>query len=252
MEDAVSCRAVHDRLRDHPDGHQPFYASSPRTVADGRRRRGDEPRNTGTEFTVLRWDGLSLADVGAAPRGRSLARMALGFLVGLLLVMMQMGLVTLGGHLEWVRSSGVGVAPSLSALAAYLALACREELAFHGYPLAPDGTGLRSLGAQIFVAAIFYDRTRRWSTRGRRQCRRGLPVPFSSEWRRWRPAGWRFPSGCMRRGTSVSGYLARRRCQDCGRRWSQPDTRRPPDRNEMVAYLAVVGPAAAFLVDEPL
>ena len=103
----------------------------------------------------LRWDGIHLADVGAAPRMGSLARLAVGFLIGLLLVAMQMGVVTLCGHLHWIRSRDVEFAPIVSALAAYLILACREELAFHGYPLRRLARPFGLWGAQTIVAGVF-------------------------------------------------------------------------------------------------
>jgi membrane protease YdiL (CAAX protease family) len=197
----------------------------------------------GLSLLFLRWDGLRLADVGAAPRRRSLVRMALGFLVGLLLVAMQMGLVTLEGHLRWVRSSGVGVAPSLSALAAYLALACREELAFHGYPLRRMEQDFGLWGGQIFVATIFAFEHVAGGYSWRNAilgafagsllfgmaalATRGLAVPIGLH------AAWNFGQWILgQKAVSglwmpvvAGGYRARF------------------DRNEMLAYLAVVGPA---------
>lgn len=84
----------------------------------------------------VRWDGISLCDVGAAPGARTLPRALFGSLVGLALVALQDTALYAGGHTHWVFTS-----PSLSprvvllALFGYLALALREELAYRGYPL---------------------------------------------------------------------------------------------------------------------
>jgi uncharacterized protein len=102
----------------------------------------------------VRWEKLRMEDVGAAPGRRSLARLAFGFLVGLLLVGVW-ATVLAAGHMRWVRAPGVDVHAAAVALAGYLALACREELAFHGYPLRRLERLFGLWVAQILVALIF-------------------------------------------------------------------------------------------------
>ena len=103
----------------------------------------------------VRWDTLRMDDVGAAPDRRSLARLSFGFLAGLLLVSAWASVVLAAGHGRWVRATGVDARAATVALAGYLALAGREELAFRGYPL----RRLESLWglwvAQILVALVF-------------------------------------------------------------------------------------------------
>ena len=108
-------------------------------------------------LTVLfvRWEGLQLKDVGAMPGRQSLPRVALGFLIGLLLVVLQSGLVGGMGHIHWVRLPGTGVAPAMFALMVYFVLAVREEVAFHGYPLRSLDRSIGIWGAQLIVAVIF-------------------------------------------------------------------------------------------------
>lgn len=108
-------------------------------------------------LTVLfvRWDGIRLADVGAALGGRSVTRLAFGFFIGLLMVAVQGSFVTFDGHVHWVRTGGTGIAPIAMALLAYLALACREELTFHGYPLRRLERFFGIWAAQIIVALAF-------------------------------------------------------------------------------------------------
>lgn len=101
------------------------------------------------------WDGIRLADVGAALSSRSVVRLLLGFLAGLLMVAVQSSFGTFGGHVHWVRTAGTGIAPIAMALLAYLVLACREELTFHGYPLRRLERFFGIWAAQIIVALAF-------------------------------------------------------------------------------------------------
>jgi len=109
----------------------------------------------GLTMLFVRWDGIRLADVGAALRVGSVVRLVFGFFAGLLMVVVQSSFVTFGGHVHWVRSTGTGIAPIAMALLAYLLLACREELGFHGYPLRRLERFFGIWAAQIIVALAF-------------------------------------------------------------------------------------------------
>lgn len=89
-------------------------------------------------LTVLfvRWDGLRLRDVGTSPGTQTAARLVFGFFVGITLLAVQELFLYAGGHTHWIfRAPHVSYGVILLALAAYLALALREELAFRGYSL---------------------------------------------------------------------------------------------------------------------
>jgi uncharacterized protein len=103
----------------------------------------------------VRWEKLRMVDVGAALGPRSLARLAFGFLVGLLLVSVWASTVLAAGHVRWVHAPGFDVRAATVALAGYFALSCREELAFHGYPLRRLERLFGLWVAQIFVALVF-------------------------------------------------------------------------------------------------
>ncbi len=103
----------------------------------------------------VRWDGIRLADIGASPQRPSIGRMLLGFGIGLLLIAAQSGLFTLAEHVRWLRSDVTGYTSIISALAAYLLLACREELAFRGYPLRRLDRAFGLWTAQLMVATVF-------------------------------------------------------------------------------------------------
>lgn len=102
-----------------------------------------------------RWDGLELKDVGAAIASRSWLRLAIGFLIGLGLVGLQASMVGVVGRTRWVRSPEVGFSATSTALAAYLVLSCREELAFRGYPLRRLDCLFGPYAAQLLVALAF-------------------------------------------------------------------------------------------------
>jgi uncharacterized protein len=108
-------------------------------------------------LTVLfvRWEGLPLGSVGARPRRASLLRFAFGFLAGLVLVAVYAAISAAAGHVRWVRAPGTGFVATLMSLFTYVALSCREELGFRGYPLLRLKGFCGVWGAQIIVALAF-------------------------------------------------------------------------------------------------
>ena len=97
----------------------------------------------------------TLKDVGAAIAHRSWLRLAIGFLIGFCLVGLQASIVGVVGHVRWVRSPEVGFNATGTALAAYLVLSCREELAFRGYPLRRLDCFFGPYMAQLLIALLF-------------------------------------------------------------------------------------------------
>lgn len=84
----------------------------------------------------VRWDGLRLRDVGTSASARTLTRLFFGFLIGIAILVLQESFLYAGGHAHWmIRAPHVSFGVILLALAAYLTLALREELAFRGYSL---------------------------------------------------------------------------------------------------------------------
>jgi len=106
-------------------------------------------------WVFVRWDGLRLRDVGAAPTRRSVPRLAFGVALGFVLLAGQWLSLAATGHIRWVRAPEHGIAAAAVAMLAYAALACREELGFRGYPLRRLETGFGLWGAQLIVAAVF-------------------------------------------------------------------------------------------------
>lgn len=108
-------------------------------------------------LTILfvRWDGLALRDVGAAIGRQSPLRFAIGFLLGLLLVGLHTSIVAISGDVRWVRIESVRIASVAAPLVTYVLLSCREELAFHGYPLRRLNSFFGLAAAQLIVAVVF-------------------------------------------------------------------------------------------------
>ena len=111
--------------------------------------------SAGLTLVFVRWDEIGLADVGALPTPGSVPRLILGLGLGLLLVALHSSLQAALGHVRWVRVPGVGAAGIGLSLFTYLLLACREELAFHGYPLRRLASRYGLWGAQFLIASVF-------------------------------------------------------------------------------------------------
>jgi membrane protease YdiL (CAAX protease family) len=103
----------------------------------------------------VRWEARRLSDVGVALGRRSFPRLAAGFAIGVLLVAVWISIALVTARVRFIRTAGTDHGPALIALAAYVALSCREELAFHGYPLQTLTRHYSLWSAQLFVALVF-------------------------------------------------------------------------------------------------
>jgi uncharacterized protein len=103
----------------------------------------------------VRWEHVGLADVGAMPDSKSIGRLALGVLIGTLAIAAWAGMSLVAGQTRWTRANEIDVSSIAIAFFAYLCLACREELAFRGFPLRRLHHVLGLWPAQFFVALMF-------------------------------------------------------------------------------------------------
>src|ERR1019366_10445499 len=83
----------------------------------------------------VRWEKISLRDVGGAFGSRSLQRFVFGFVIGASLIAAYVMTLAFAGHVRFARSANVGIGTIAISFVIYLLLACREELAFRGFPL---------------------------------------------------------------------------------------------------------------------
>lgn len=110
-------------------------------------------------LTILfvRWDGLTLRDVGASLSTHTPSRFLVGFVVGITIVGLQDLIIYAGGHTHWIANNAhhpsFGIV--LLVFAGYLMLALREELAFRGYPLRRLDSAWGMWGALLLVSIVF-------------------------------------------------------------------------------------------------
>jgi uncharacterized protein len=109
----------------------------------------------GLTILFVRWEGLRLSDIGVIPGRQSISRIGIGFMIGLLLAIGHATLVMLFGHVKLVRSPTMGFSYFISGFLLYLFIACREELAFRGYPLRSLNYVLGAWKAQAIIFVVF-------------------------------------------------------------------------------------------------
>ncbi len=106
-------------------------------------------------IVFVRWEGLALHDVGAAPDQRTAGRLSLGLVIGLALVLSWAAILAIAGRVRWIPNVN-GNAPSTRwAFLGFAAISCREELAFHGYPLRRLERTFGIWPAQLLIALAF-------------------------------------------------------------------------------------------------
>jgi membrane protease YdiL (CAAX protease family) len=75
--------------------------------------------------------------------------------IGLLLVTLCGSISAVASHVQFVRVPAVGFAETSITLITFIALSCREELSFHGYPLRCSERSFGLWSAPIIVAVVF-------------------------------------------------------------------------------------------------
>lgn len=103
----------------------------------------------------VRWEKVSLKDVGVVLESGSFGRLLPGFIAGLLIVGIWASALIHIGSLKMVPDANGLPAQLAITVGVYLVLLCREELAFHGYPLRRWNQVFGLWPAQILVALIF-------------------------------------------------------------------------------------------------
>ncbi len=131
------------------------WLNTSRPVAKSSAGLDNQHRNPGSDIAVRALGWIPRDGCGSCTNRQEHGSSGHGFVVGLFLVAVQFSFVTLAGHIGWVRTAEKGVAPVTMALIAYLLLACREELAFRGYPLRRLDHVFGAWTAQIVVALVF-------------------------------------------------------------------------------------------------
>ena len=101
------------------------------------------------------WEKRSLKKVGIVAGKRTLKKVAIGFGVGLLMVLFQAVLVLLAGHYKMLFIPSVSAYTLIFYLTLYILVAIREELAFRGYPLFSLNYSVGWWTSQFIILVIF-------------------------------------------------------------------------------------------------
>lgn len=103
----------------------------------------------------VRWEGIGMDDVGAAPDRRSPLRWLAGFALGTAILALWAAGSAAAGPVSWTLTGEADFGAVGGSFLAFVALACREELAFHGYPLRRLERSFGAVAAQLLVAIVF-------------------------------------------------------------------------------------------------
>ena len=106
-------------------------------------------------LAFLRREGRTPAEIGIRPVPGSLARFAVGAVVGVALFLLYIGIAIAAGPVRLVPSPGGGGAGIALAVATYVSLSCMEELGYRGYPLRTLAPAFGIWPAQLIVATAF-------------------------------------------------------------------------------------------------
>jgi membrane protease YdiL (CAAX protease family) len=108
-----------------------------------------------TTIIFVKWEGLKLKDVGVMPERSTIPRLLIGFTIGLILALLQPLIVLMSGHLKLVYTPQINITTIVINLLLYIAVACREEIAFRGYPLRSLNYIIGPWASQSIIALIF-------------------------------------------------------------------------------------------------
>ncbi len=114
-----------------------------------------------TIFTFLliiiftRWEKLNLKDVGIIPGRKISSRFFIGYLIGLLMAIIQALIVLSFGHIRLSFDPQITVMEILLPFLLYFLIACREELVFRSYSLRSLNYVLGPAAALIIITILF-------------------------------------------------------------------------------------------------
>jgi membrane protease YdiL (CAAX protease family) len=101
-------------------------------------------------FLFARWQKMNLNETGIVPGNKTIPKFLLGILIGSALAGLQAMVVSSTGHIRIVPNNEIPVHIILTFLLLFFLLACREELAFHGFAL----RSLQSTSGMVVALAV--------------------------------------------------------------------------------------------------
>lgn len=102
-----------------------------------------------------RWESLKLHEIGVMPKKQMIPLFAYGFLIGLILGLVQALLVITFSNVKLIYATQTSALSILLMLFLYIILALREELAFRGYALRSLAFAIGSWKAQFIIFVVF-------------------------------------------------------------------------------------------------
>jgi len=111
-----------------------------------------------TFFLILiftRWEKLKLKDVGIVPNKKSAPRFSIGFVIGLLMAIMQVMIVLSFGHIQLNLVPEMPIAEIVLTLLLFILAGAREELVFRSYFLRSLSYSMSPFLALVIMTAIF-------------------------------------------------------------------------------------------------
>lgn len=102
-----------------------------------------------------KWDKLTFQEIGVKFKCHSVLRFCCGFLIGFLMVLIQVAIVSNFAQVKFSISGNFSSLSVVSSLILYFLIACREELVFRSYALRNLANVIKPLYALIIITTIF-------------------------------------------------------------------------------------------------
>lgn len=102
-----------------------------------------------------RWDKLKMNDVGIIPGKKSASRFSIGFVIGLLMAIMQVMIVLSFGHFQLNFVPEITMAEIVATLLLLILAGTREELVFRSYSLRSLSYSFTPFLALVIISVIF-------------------------------------------------------------------------------------------------
>jgi uncharacterized protein len=109
----------------------------------------------GLTILFARWEKLPLKEVGVVASNSTFKKVVVGFGIGLLMTLLQLGFVLLRGHFHVTLTPYSSSYTIVFYLLLYILVAIREELAFRGYPLFSLNSRFGLWISQLIVLVLF-------------------------------------------------------------------------------------------------
>jgi membrane protease YdiL (CAAX protease family) len=110
----------------------------------------------GLTLLFVRWERIKLTDIGIIPGEHTVLRVSVGFIIGLVMAILQpLILILLNNHIHLVLSPKIAAMQIVAAFILYMLVAIREEIAFRAYPLRSLDRVMTSWPALAIIFVIF-------------------------------------------------------------------------------------------------